>query len=768
MKNTVGSRNCLYPFHSIAIVALVALLGVSMLAGCGESKSTAATLTAITVTPSTASFAIGTITQFKASGAYSDGSYRDLTTSVVWSSSDGGVASVSNAEGSKGAATAVALGTATIKATSGKVSGSTEFTSAALVSIAVTPVNFTSIVGTTRQFSATGTLSNGATQDLTSQVAWESTDSSVAIISATGITDAAAAGQTTIRATFTGISGSTVLTTATVASIAVAPANSAVNVGAARQFSATATLSNGATQDVTSLATWISSNTLIAAINSGGLASSLSTGSATISAGLSGVFGTATLTVQGPVTIAVTPANPSLVTGSTQQFTAVGTFADGSVQELTTLASWSSSNVAVAAISDAPGSRGLATVSAAGSAIITATLGASGTTTITARALSAISITPASPAISVGSTIQLVATGTFSDSSTQDLTNSVKWETSNPTIATISDAAGTKGVVTAVSPGSATVKATIGGVSISATLTVSQLRRAYVVNKVDNTLSVIDTATNLVVTTIAVGSGPQGVALNSSTGRAYVTNSNSNSLSVIDTSSNTVVATVSVGAGPGGIALNPSTGRAYVANSNNGTLSVIDTGSNLLTATVAVGSGPRSVALNPATSRAYVVNSGSNNISVIDTTINSVVAIIAVGAGPQGVALHPAASRAYVANSGSNTLSVIDTVSNSVIATLPVANGPKGIAVNPTLNRLYVTSSSGNSTLTVIDTTDNTTIAAIAVGSSPQGVVLSPAINRAYVANSGSNTLTVIDTGSNSAVATIGVGVGPSDVAVNP
>jgi hypothetical protein len=84
------------------------------------------------------------------------------------------------------------------------------------------------------------------------------------------------------------------------------------------------------------------------------------------------------------VSISVTPANPSLVRGSMQQFTATGAYSDNSVQNLTTAAHWSSSNTSVASISNAAGSNGAATATAAGTATITATAGSiSGTTNLT-------------------------------------------------------------------------------------------------------------------------------------------------------------------------------------------------------------------------------------------------------------------------------------------------------------------------------------------------------------------------------------------------
>ena len=115
---------------------------------------------------------------------------------------------------------------------------------------------------------------------------------------------------------------------------------------------------------------------------------------------------------------------------------------------------------------------------------------------------------------------------------------------------------------------------------------------------------------------------------------AYVTNNNSNNVSVIDTATNTVVATVAVGTQPFGVAVNPAGTRAYVTNNNSNNVSVIDTATNTVIATVAVGNNPNGVAVNPAGTRVYVTNYFSDNVSVIDTATNTVIATVAVGTHP--------------------------------------------------------------------------------------------------------------------------------------
>src|SRR5438477_8076995 len=78
-----------------------------------------------------------------------------------------------------------------------------------------------------------------------------------------------------------------------------------------------------------------------------------------------------------------------------------------------------------------------------------------------------------------------------------------------------------------------------------------------------------------VTQTIAVGSQPFGVA--AAGGLVYVANSGGSTISIIDSASNTVAGTIAVGSGPGEIAVDTAAGRVYVGNFNDGTVSVVDT-----------------------------------------------------------------------------------------------------------------------------------------------------------------------------------------------
>ena len=201
----------------------ILLLPLALIAGCGgggsgSGGSTTKTLVSLVVTPADPGIALGTTQQFSATGTFSDNTTQDLTTSATWGSSVTSVATISNDAGSNGRATSVGTGTTTILVGSGGLSATTTLTvtAATLVSVTVLPANHTISLGTTLQFSATGTVSDSTTQDLSTSATWSSSATSVATISnaagSIGNATAVGAGTTTIMATSGGHPGSTTLT----------------------------------------------------------------------------------------------------------------------------------------------------------------------------------------------------------------------------------------------------------------------------------------------------------------------------------------------------------------------------------------------------------------------------------------------------------------------------------------------------------------------------------------------------------------------------
>jgi len=303
-----------------------------------QGTGAAATLTSITVSPANPSAPAGTTQAFTATGNYNNGTTANLTTSVTWSSSATKVATINSA----GVATALAAGTATITATSASISGSATLTVSppALVSLAVTPVNLTLAPSGTQQFTATGTYTDGSTQNLTGSVSWSSGNSAVAIINAAGLATGVAPGNTAITVVSGSIAGSANLTVGnppTLVSIAVTPVSLNVALGGSQQFTATGTYSDGSTQSLAGSAlSWTTGgvaggNAVMGTVSGTGLYTAPGTlpnpAQVTLvatSTSTPSVSGSTMLTVVG-VTVTVSPTTAQVPGGATQQFTATVT-----------------------------------------------------------------------------------------------------------------------------------------------------------------------------------------------------------------------------------------------------------------------------------------------------------------------------------------------------------------------------------------------------------------------------------------------------------
>jgi len=255
----------------------------------------------------------------------------------------------------------------------------------------------------------------------------------------------------------------------TLESIEVTPETASIPKGLTQQYMATGTYSDASTADITSSVTWESSATAVATIDSVGLATGVGEGGTEITATLGLIRDTAALTVTAPIlqSITVMPDTAMIEVDANQQYTATGTYSDASTADITSSVTWESSATAVATID----SVGLATGVGGGSTGITATLGSiSDTAALTVTlALKSIEVTPETASIPKGLTQQYMATGTYSDASTADITSIVTWESSSIAVATIDSA----GLATGVGDGSTDIKATLGLISGTATLTVT-------------------------------------------------------------------------------------------------------------------------------------------------------------------------------------------------------------------------------------------------------------------------------------------------------
>jgi len=768
---------------------------------------TPATLVSIAITPANPSIANGLGAQLTATGTYTDNSTQNLTAVVAWQSLTPTVASVSNAAGSNGLAMSVGPGSATITASSGAAVGSTVLTvtPATLVSIAVTPANPSVANGLSTQFIATGTYTDNSTQNLTTVVAWSSSDTTVASVSnaagSNGLTVAVGTGSATISAASGAALGSTTLTVtpATLVSIAVTPANPSVANGLSTQFIATGTYTDNSTQNLTAAVAWSASDSTVASVSnapgSNGLALAVGKGSATIMAASGAVSGSTMLTVTPAtlVSIAVTPANPSIANGTTQQFTATGTYTDNSTQNLTAAVTWNSTNPGVAAVSNATGSNGLATTAGQGSVTISAALGGvSGPTglTVTAATLVSLTVIPANPSIANGTSQQFAVTGTYTDSSTQDLTSSVSWSSSNTSMVSISNASGSNGLASTLTAGSVTITATLGSVSGSTGLTVTPAALVSIavipaVPSISNgtnqqfaatgtytdgstqplTAAVTWTSSNTSVATVSNAAGSNGLASSAGQGTSTITAS-LGSVSGVTVLTVTPASLVSIAVTPANASIASGTSQQFTAT---GTYTDEST-QNLTTAATWTSSAPSVAAIsNAARSNGLAVGGtvGGASISAAMGSIVSATVTLTVTAAPE---------YAYVSNQNANTVSeyVIGAGGAlTLIGTVATGNEPNAVAVDPAHRYVYVANWTDGSISEYAVGAGGTlsSIGTIAAGSNPASLTVDTTGQYVYAANLAGNTISQYAIGTGGVLTALGnvaAAGGPISVNVDP
>jgi YVTN family beta-propeller protein len=159
----------------------------------------------------------------------------------------------------------------------------------------------------------------------------------------------------------------------------------------------------------------------------------------------------------------------------------------------------------------------------------------------------------------------------------------------------------------------------------------------------------------------------------------YAANNVTNNVSVIDTVTNTVITTVPVGDGPFGLAVSPDGSVVYVANNDTGNnVSVIRTADNTVVATIAAGNDPRGIVFSPDGTRAYVANQGPGagtpaSVSVIDTATRTVIDTFIVSATQYtNIGISPDGRRLYVPDTVGATVHIVDAATGALVATVPI------------------------------------------------------------------------------------------------
>ncbi|NRB40887.1 MAG: Ig-like domain-containing protein, partial [Pseudomonadales bacterium] len=436
-----------------------------------------ASIQGIVISPRNANILATTTQQYAAYAILTDFSQIDITNAVSWNSSAAQFATIDNT----GLATGISAGNATISAdysAGASFSDSTlltvEAATVTIKSMKVTPPTATALINGYQQYRADVTLSNGKSVDVTSNVTWTVSQQAIASITQLGLAKGLAVGTTQINATLIaqgdthGASAIFNVVAPTIDEIKIAPHKAMILKGDEQQYIATALLSDGTKVDITQTVNWSSSNTASVSINDKGIATGTDVGLSDISAlltydGSDYNSNIAKLTVINAIDhIQITPNAPTIVEGTTQQFTATAILTDFSQLDITELVYWQVVDADTASIEQT----GLATGLQVGSTDIIIDFSYQGTSYTdtdilyvqAAPAVDDFYITPGTNNILVGELHQLTATLVFNNGTTQDVTVEASWVSDDNTIAPMQN---NEGLVFGLAEGSTHINASI-------------------------------------------------------------------------------------------------------------------------------------------------------------------------------------------------------------------------------------------------------------------------------------------------------------------
>ena len=500
--STIGGVDITWTSSNTAVVtvnvsglATALSAGTAMIRAMGNGVSSAqvtVTVTvppvaSVTVSPSAAQqLNVGDSVTFSAMARTASGAVRN-DVEISWSSSDTDVVTINTS----GVATAAGVGTATIRASADGVSSTPVMITVTeppppppvVATVMVTPMEASIEEGGTHQFEAMAVTSDGmAIPDV--EFTWMSSDDNIATVSSMGLATGVSAGEVLITATAGEVSGTTILTVTepppppppVVATVMVTPMEASIEEGQEQQFAAMAVTSDGmAIPDVE--ITWMSSDEIVATVDSNGLATGVGAGEAAITATADGVSDMAILIVTEPppvvATVMVSPPEASIEEGGTHQFEATAFTDDGMTIPGAEFA-WTSSDDGVATVDPS----GLVTGVRAGDATIRATVdGVSGTAMLTVTepppppppVVATVMVSPKDASIEEDGTQQFEAMASTSDGMVISGAE-FAWTSSDDGVATVDPS----GLVTGVRAGDATIRATVDGVSGAAMLTVTE------------------------------------------------------------------------------------------------------------------------------------------------------------------------------------------------------------------------------------------------------------------------------------------------------
>ena|GEM_PF-402393 len=392
---------------------------------------------------------------------YSDNSTENVADKAVWTSSNEKVATVVN-----GKVTGHSSGSAIVTAAYGTKSVTVE-TSVEPVSRLETSDTYISLLLKEKEtVTVTATYPDGTTRNVTGDAVWTTSDEEVADV-INGMLTGYGSGTATITASYGTKTATIKVDVDKTTKLDLDADEVFLHAKGTKKLKLTARNTEGAVTDVTDSATWKSSNEAVAYVNKGTI-TAYKSGSAVITAEYNGKSVQANVDVDVVRRLDISNSQITMLTDETANVTLTATYADGSSENVTSKAAWSSDNEDAAYAA-----KGVVTAYKSGRAVIKGTFGGKSATAAVSVDLPAkLTTSSKSTNLEIGAKYQADAIAVFADDKEIVVTDSATWSSSDETIATVKG-----GVIAGIASGTATIVAAYGEQTVVMTVNVANARR---------------------------------------------------------------------------------------------------------------------------------------------------------------------------------------------------------------------------------------------------------------------------------------------------
>lgn len=278
-------------------------------------------------------------------------------------------------------------------------------------------------------------------------------------------------------------------------------------------------------------------------------------------------------------------------------------------------------------------------------------------------------------------------------------------------------------------------KVTIGGEPTSLCYS-SRSDRLYAADPIGDIVGVIDVEADVVVARVRGRELPYALRFVPETGKLYsASNGMDGCVSVIDAATNAVLTRVEVGGTPAALCYNTRMKKLYCANSAGYNVTVIDAAADTVVGTVTAGTQPRALCYNSRDNKVYCANASSSNLTIIDCRNDSALATIRVGTGGyQALCYNSQDSKVYCLSSDGR-LTIFDGATDSVTSDYSLGTAGGAICYVPSGNRVYCTARRGSADRVVIlDGKTDGIVSEVVAGVNITALCYSAPAGKAYVA----------------------------------